>query len=64
MAVDRLCSESKELLHTLFHILGRYHEHQRTDREKYIDIIQENIIEGTCTYKLSTVKVEIFVGGK
>ena len=44
--VDRLCSKPKELLHMLFHVLGRYHEHERPDRDKYIDIIQENIIEG------------------
>ena len=33
-------------MHMLFHILGRYHEHERADREKYIDIIDENIMEG------------------
>ena len=37
---------SKALLHTVFHILGRYHEHERADRREYIDIIAENIIEG------------------
>ena len=37
---------TKGLLHTLFHILGRYHEHERPDREKYVEIIEENIIQG------------------
>ena len=46
VTVDETSSSSKALLHTLFHILGRYHEHERADREKYIDIIEENIIEG------------------
>ena len=36
----------KALLHTLFHLLGRYHEHERADRDQYIDTIQENILEG------------------
>ena len=36
----------KALLHMLFHILGRYHEHERPDREKYVDIIEKNIIQG------------------
>ena len=44
--VDTEHLSSKALLHTLFHILGRYHEHERPDREKYIDIIEKNIIEG------------------
>ena len=36
----------RSLLHTLFHILGRYHEHQRGDREKYVHVFRQNIIEG------------------
>ena len=44
--VDKDCLSYKALLHTLFHILGRYHEHERPDREKYVDVIEENIIEG------------------
>ena len=44
MDAERL--SSKEVLHTLFHILGRYHEHERPDRDKYVQIIEENIIEG------------------
>ena len=46
--VDAGCLSSKELLHMLFHILGRYHEHDRVDRRKYVEVIEENIIEGTC----------------
>ena len=45
--VDTKHLSSKALLHTLFHILGRYHEHERADRKKYVKVIEENIIEGT-----------------
>ena len=48
--VDRQIFGSKVLMHMLFHTLGRYHEHERADRKKYIDIIKENIIEGTCMH--------------
>ena len=34
----------------LFHILGRYHEHERPDRDRYIDFIEENIIQGIFKY--------------
>ena len=44
--VERESLSSKALLHMLFHVLGRYHEHERADRGKYIDIINKNIIEG------------------
>ena len=40
----------KALLHTLFHILGRYHEHERPDRDEYVDIIEKNIIKGTLDF--------------
>ena len=39
-------SSSKALLHMLFHVLGRYHEHERGDRDTYVDIMETNIIEG------------------
>ena len=32
--------------HLLFHILGRYHEHQRPDRDQYIKVQWDNIKEG------------------
>ena len=44
--VDKEYTSSKALLHMVFHILGRYHEHERVDRREYVDIIPENIIEG------------------
>ena len=44
--VERESLSSKALLHTLFHILGRYHEHERADRGQYIEIMKKNIIEG------------------
>ena len=52
--VDTEFSSTKALLHTLFHILGRYHEHERADREKYVNVIKENIIEGTVVKHIFT----------
>ena len=44
--VDDATASLKSLLHTLFHILGRYHEHQRNDQEEHVRIIIDNVIEG------------------
>ena len=64
--LDEDSSSSKALLHTMFHILGRYHEHERPDREKYVNVIQENMIEGimvtypfTCLYMYSFMPMHV-----
>ena len=48
---------SKALLHTVFHILGRYHEHERADKNHYVDTIEKNIIEGIYTVYYSFIYV-------
>ena len=49
----------KAMVHTLFHILGRYHEHERPDREKYVDVIEGNIIEGIIVIYTFTLYMHI-----
>ena len=44
--IDAEHLSSKALLHMLFHILGRYHEHERSDRKKHVQIIEDNIMKG------------------
>ena len=34
------------VLHEIFHVLGRYHEHQRTDRNLHVKVHKENIEKG------------------
>ena len=48
--VDPLRMNPRIALHTLFHVLGRYHEHQRSDRRPFIPIIHQNIIKGRRVY--------------
>ena len=36
----------KDAYHILLHILGRYHEHQRPDRDQYVGILWENVQNG------------------
>ena len=43
---DSLSWSLKNSFHLLFHVLGRYHEHQRPDRDQYIRIQWNNIKEG------------------
>ena len=37
----------RDAYHTLFHVLGRHHEHQRPDRDQYITVHWNNIKRGT-----------------
>lgn len=45
------CAFNKgEVMHQLGHALGFHHEHVRPDRDRYIEILYENIREGATRY--------------
>ena len=37
------CTNIGSILHELGHVLGRYHEHSRLDRDNYVEILYQNI---------------------
>ena len=45
---------TKQVLHILYHVLGKYHEHQRPDRDQHIRIVWENIKRGDCLLQLNS----------
>ena len=40
------CQTKGELLHTIGHVIGLWHEQARPDRDLYVEILEENIEEG------------------
>ena len=40
------CVYNSVVIHELGHAIGFYHEHTRPDRNQYIDVIYDNIIDG------------------
>ena len=64
VAVDGVWSSSKALLHALFNILGRYHEHERADRVNYLQVIERNVIEGVHTRMYNLNHRKIIIVGK
>ena len=43
--IDLTSYSNRTILHELGHTIGLYHEHQRYDRDKYIDVNWNNIVE-------------------
>lgn len=41
------------IIHEVLHALGFFHEHQRPDRDDFVQIIMDNVIEGRCLNALN-----------
>lgn len=48
VALDpRLCMGLGQVAHEFLHALGFFHEHSRPDRDQYVDVVWDNIIEAS-----------------
>uniref|UniRef100_A0A183C0X1 Metalloendopeptidase n=1 Tax=Globodera pallida TaxID=36090 RepID=A0A183C0X1_GLOPA len=43
LSLDNGCMDYSTIIHEIMHVVGFYHEHERWDRDYYIDIIWQNI---------------------
>ena len=41
-----MCYFRGTISHEIMHLLGFYHEHTRLDRDQYITVYEENILDG------------------
>lgn len=46
IGINRHCVNTQTMLHEILHALGFSHEHARPDRDKYVKIKYENIVDG------------------
>ena len=53
------CYTQKIILHEICHALGMWHEHNRPDRDEYIEILEENIKDGGQRNFLKRNKFEV-----
>lgn len=48
LTLDPGCQYDKgKVMHELAHILGLFHEHTRTDRDSHVEILYDNLVNGT-----------------
>jgi len=53
---DGYCLEKGAIIHELMHAVGFWHEHQRPDRDDWVNILWDNIIDGgSCRKSASAV---------
>ena len=45
MVLNKNCYDYVEILHVFFHAFGFHHNNTRPDRDNYVEIIDENILE-------------------
>ena len=46
LSLGRGCNSSATAMHELLHALGFWHEQARADRNLYVEVMWENILEG------------------
>lgn len=47
VSIGGSCFEFSSILHELGHVIGFYHEHNRPDRDEYVEIVEENLRSGS-----------------
>ncbi|KAL4002788.1 Astacin (Peptidase M12A) family protein [Acanthocheilonema viteae] len=62
VSLDDECISYATVIHELMHVIGFIHEHQRNDRDYFVNILWQNIIPGANTdfEKLSSVRLSYY----
>lgn len=51
LSIGENCAKFGIIVHEIGHAIGYYHEHTRPDRDKYVQVFEENIMDGRLTSK-------------
>lgn len=51
LSIGENCAKFGIIVHEIGHAIGYYHEHTRPDRDKYVQVFEENIMDGRFDFK-------------
>ena len=61
VSIGKNCDKFGIVVHELGHVVGFWHEHTRPDRDKYIDIVMENVMIGKNTYSWNNRQLAVIL---